>query len=436
MGRYFGTDGIRGRAYEFLTYDLAYAVGKSLSLLGFSELVIAMDTRESGSMLKSAIKEGARTSGIDVMDFGILPTPVLCYLSKLRHSLGVMITASHNPYQDNGIKIFTAGRKIFLEEEAIIENALTGIISPASTVVQGRELTPVDALGPYRELFADISCNSSLRLALDLANGACCATAPLLFSKIAGEVILIGNNPDGRNINQGVGSTEITAIQECVSAKKADLGFAFDGDGDRVICVDHAGQVYDGDHLLYLIACDLQRQGKLIHNAVVLTKMSNLGIIKALKEVGIESIITDVGDKYVSDALENGGFVLGGENSGHIINKTVLDTGDGVLAAATITDIISRTGMTISELTASLKMFPERLVNLRGHDRELARHPEVLKIVNLIKNELKSEGKVLVRPSGTEPLIRIAVSAPTRIAVDQAIERIVRVIEQLARQSS
>ena len=431
MGRYFGTDGIRGKAYAFLTEELGFRVGRSLSLLGSDLLIIAMDTRESGPPLKEAIKNGARTSGIDTMDIGIVPTPLLCYLSRKFNAIGVMITASHNPYHDNGIKVFLRGKKIPHEDESVIENCLDGIITPLLPELRGKEVKGVPALPLYLELFTSFIQKTNLKIALDLANGATVVTASSVFKQMAEELYVTGDNPDGKNINLNVGSTYPDSIIGLVKKSGSDVGFAFDGDGDRVIAVDHLGNLFDGDLMIYVIACYLHDLGKLSHNVVVLTKMSNLGIIKALNRRGIEVIAADVGDKYVLEMMDSGDYVLGGENSGHIINKALLDTGDGVLNAAFITSILAKTGKSLQELTVDVKMYPNKLLNLTGVNKDLAKHPDVLAMVNIIKNELKSDGAILVRPSGTEPMIRINVTAPTKAECDDAIERIVNTINAL-----
>lgn len=434
MGKFFGTDGIRGIAYDFLSHDLAYAVGRSLVILHCDKMVIARDTRESGPMLVDALIKGAMSVGIDCVDYGVLPTPLLCYLSQIKKSLGVMVTASHNPFRDNGIKVFASGRKLFLDEEARIEAEMETPSSPAVPPKSGSMLPADDPIKQYRALFHTLSTKEKIRIGLDLAHGATTATAPVIFSDVASELFLIGNQPDGLNINEQVGSTHPEALQALVKKQQLAVGFAFDGDGDRVIACDENGVMYDGDMLLYIIACHLQNEGKLQQQTVVLTRMSNLGIIKALKKQGIHTLFTDVGDKYVLEALETNQFTLGGENSGHIINRRLLDTGDGVLNARQIVTIMANTGKTLSQLTEGVVFFPDKLYNLRGVDRTLAKHPDVIRKVQEIESRLKDDGKVLVRPSGTEPLIRIAVSAPTDQIVDQAIAEIIAVIDAVSKQ--
>lgn len=435
MGKYFGTDGIRGKAYEFLSSQLANVVGQSLVVLDNELLLIAKDTRESGIMLVEAIKAGAMASGIDVIDLGVLPTPVLAYLSKIHHSIGVMVTASHNPYQDNGIKIFDSGNKLFAQMETKIERMLDGIEKIPTRSKIGKELSIADPFSEYHKLFTSIFVPSHLAIGLDLANGATCATAKQIFSAFSPSIFYIGDTPDGKNINQQVGSTHLDAIISLVRTNHLDLGFAFDGDGDRVLVVDANGTVYDGDYLIYILADYLKANRLLKHDTVVLTKMSNLGIIKALSELGIRTIQTDIGDKYVLEELQKNNYVLGGENSGHIINRTLLETGDGVLNAALILRILTVSGRSLAELTSRITMYPDQLLNLRGIPSALATHPDVQALVESIRVELGTDGKILVRASGTEPLIRIFVSASTKEIVENKVEEIRLLLESLSSQN-
>ena len=432
MGKYFGTDGIRGKANAVLSSELARAVGRSLFILENPRLVIARDTRESGPMLVESLTEGALSVGIDVIDYGILPTPLLSYLSQLEKSIGIMITASHNPYEDNGIKVFLSGRKLTPDTESDIEQIIDSSDPQRKVEHRGKKLRAKDPIVIYRQLFNQFSLNRQLRIGLDLAHGAATATAPIIFSEFSRDFLLIGNAPNGKNINDQVGSTHPEALQNLMKNHPLDIGFAFDGDGDRLLAVDTSGRLFDGDMLLYIIACDLHQRGLLCQDKVVLTRMSNLGIIKALKNRGIDTLFTDVGDKYVLEALETNDLTLGGENSGHIINRHLLATGDGVLNAMQIVDIVSSTGKSLAQLTQDVVFYPDKLVNLRGLDQSLARHPKVIDLVREIESQLQGDGKVLVRPSGTEPLIRISVSAPTDAIVDQAITKIIDMINRIS----
>ncbi len=431
MAKYFGTDGIRGKAHDFLSYDLAFRIGNALGVLGNNRLHIARDTRESGPMLVDAIKEGAIKAGLEIMDDGILPTPALAYLSAKYQAIGVMVTASHNPYHDNGIKVFDRGMKLFPETEAKIEAAIDDehLISRGQhPKMETREINPVDE---YLELFNGFVHKCRFSVGLDLANGATTSTGVAVFEKFSDNLHVIGNEPDGFNINLDVGSTHPEAICELVRKENLDYGFAFDGDGDRLMVCDRGGMVYDGDKSILLIAKYLKQKGLLKHDQVVLTKMSNIGIIKALGEAGISVLEADVGDKYVLEMLEKNDLVLGGENSGHIINRTLLDTGDGVLNAAFLLHILDETGLSLAEQVGSVVMYPDNLVNLRDIDTRLVKHPELVQLVANIQNELGTDGKLLVRPSGTEPVIRVYVSARSMSLVEKTIERVVTMFDGL-----
>lgn len=428
MKKYFGTDGIRGKAYEVLTEDLAYRVGLALKVLNNDYLVLGRDTRESGIMLRDGIKKGAEASGIMVIDVGIVSTPLLAYLSGRFQALGVMITASHNPYQDNGIKVFKAGKKLFLREEEQIESVLHNPSEVEMKEINVPELPFFDPFELYFEIYQDLLVKTSLKIGLDLANGATYEIAKNIFSKIASCLETIGDNPDGKNINKNVGSTHLEALTNLVLSKNLDIGFAFDGDGDRLMVVGKDGKVYDGDLLLYVFATYLKEKNLLKENTLVLTKMSNLGIVKALKKKGIEVLLTDVGDKYVLEALETKGLSLGGENSGHIINLNLLNTGDGVLNAIFLIKILEESQKSIEELTAKVWMYPDRTYNLKNVDKSLAYDYAVLSKVEEYRDLLGNDGKILVRPSGTEPVIRITVSAPSQAEVDAIVEEIVKVI--------
>ncbi len=421
--KYFGTDGIRGLAYDFITQEMAYSVGRSLGLIEKNKVIIARDTRESGLMISNAIKAGIIDAGLEVMDLDIIATPILAFVSIKEKCTAVMITASHNPYMDNGIKVFSKGKKTTEEQEIIIEAVIDGTIK-LSNITGGKELEYVDPLPAYSKLFKPFKCVSGKRIVLDLANGAAIKSAKYIFNPICSDIDFIGDEPNGYNINEGVGSTHINELSTYVVQHKFDLGFSFDGDGDRVLAVDKNGDVIDGDLLIYIIACYLKEKHLLNNSLVVLTKMSNLGIISALKEKGIKTIQTDVGDKHVLQALAEKNATIGGENSGHIINRYLLDTGDGVLNAAFILKILEEKNVDISELIKDVTFYPDRLYNLRGFNRALAYDPRIIELVNTIQKELGTEGKVLVRPSGTEPFIRISASAKTIREVNGIIERI------------
>lgn len=434
MGKYFGTDGIRGKAYDFLTFELAFSLGKALSILENDILIIGRDTRESGEMLVDAIKQGAKVSGIDVLDIGIVPTPKLSYISEEMKALGVIVTASHNPYQDNGIKIFDSGIKIFLEKEHLIEQTIDGLICPKMPNKVGQDLPMISHQKIYENLFEGLLTPTDSRIGLDMANGATFETAKLIFNHITNNLFTMGDTPDGKNINVLCGSTHPGQLSWEVTNRKLDFGFAFDGDGDRVLMVGKDGRLYDGDMLIYATALYLKERGHLENNTVVLTKMSNLGIIKALKNKGINVVQTDVGDKYVLEEMNQNHYVIGGENSGHIINRTILETGDGVLNAVFLVNIFREWNTSIEEICKDITFYPDRMVNLRNIDKSLVKHPEVLKVIEEVKGHLQDDGFVIVRPSGTEPMIRVSVSAKSIDTVEMCIDMIVSTLEKLNRE--
>jgi phosphoglucosamine mutase len=395
-------------------------------------IVIGIDTRESGPMLAQGIEDGACSRGIDVLHLGVVPTPVLAFVSQELGCFGVMITASHNPFQDNGIKIFDSGKKLFLEDEAKLEAVLNNQLAIDKPLATGVVLQGMDAFPLYFQLYLPFLRKSPKRIGLDFANGATYQYGPRVFQTILDAPVILGDHPDGKNINLGVGSTHLEALRKAILEQHLDYGFAFDGDGDRVLVVDSDGSIIDGDQLIYLIACHLKRLGQLKDNMVVLTKMSNLGIIKALERQGISVVTTDVGDKYVIDALDQNNYSIGGENSGHIINRSLLNTGDGVLNAAYLIAILEDIGSDFKTLLSDIQMFPDRLENIRGVDRLIAKHPDVQQAVAKIQSSLGSNGKILVRASGTEPLIRVSVSAPTLEEVNRHIQTVIAIIDRLA----
>ncbi len=423
MGKYFGTDGIRGKAYDVLTFELAFALGKSLSVLKKQSLVIARDTRESGEMLVDAIKQGAKVSGIDVLDIGVGPTPKLSFISQQLQFIGVMVTASHNPYLDNGIKVFDSGEKLFIEKETQIENAIDKIIALEKPNRVGIDLPAIDHQSLYISLFKPFLEKTNYKIALDLANGATYESAKLVLDQVSDNIIYIGDEPDGKNINVACGSTHPEQLIWTVKNYQLDFGFAFDGDGDRVLMVNKDGILYDGDMMIYAIASFLKSRDELTYDSVVLTKMSNLGIIKALKNQGIKVIQTDVGDKYVLEELKNKKAIIGGENSGHIINMKLLNTGDGVLNALYIVYLLNQSNQKIEEICKDIKLYPSKLHNLRNIDKNLVNHPAIIELTKKIENELGEDGMCLIRASGTEPLVRITITAPDEDQVDQYIEQ-------------
>ncbi len=429
--KYFGTDGIRGLAYDFIDHDLAYAVGRSMGVLEKRKVIVARDTRESGVMIAKAIKAGVIDAGLDVMDIDVAPTPVLAFMSVEEDCFGIMITASHNPYQDNGIKVFNRGRKTVTAEESLIEDVIDKR-TILGKMDSGKELVYENPLPRYNNLYEKVITKSNKSVVLDLANGATVNSAKYIFGQISENLTFIGDEPDGKNINRNVGSTHIGHLQEKVKACKADLGFSFDGDGDRVLAVDSDGFVIDGDMMIYIFASYLKETDQLSNNLVVLTKMSNLGIIKALNKQGIDVIQTDVGDKYVVQAMLDNKAVIGGENSGHIINKSLFISGDGVLNAAYLMKVLEDKKCDLKTLVEDVKFYPDRLYNLKNIDKNLVNDIRIVNLVKQIEKELDGDGKVLVRPSGTEPMVRISASANNMEAVNDIIDRIVKKFEEIS----
>lgn len=428
--KYFGTDGIRGKAHDFINPDLSYLVGKSLYQFKnqIDKIVIARDTRESGLMIVENIKKGAISGGLNVVDLGIVATPILAFAAKELDCFGVMVTASHNPYQDNGIKIFNRGKKSSPEEEVLIENVIDNDIDLANIVI-GKELENNDVLFKYFRLFEYFPQKLQLKVVFDLANGAGVSSAKRVLPQFVSEALFVADQPDGLNINKDCGSTHLDNLKAHVKKNNCDLGIAFDGDADRVLVIDRSLEVIDGDLLIYIFAKYLKAKNLLNNNIVVLSKMSNLGIIKALKDLDIEVIQTEVGDKYIFKALDEKEAVLGGENSGHIINRTIFDTGDGVLNAWYLLKVIQYFGKDLVDLKKEVVYYPDKLVNIKNINKEIAYSDEVVSLVNKYKKELGDDGKVLVRPSGTEPLIRVSVSCKSQVLVDQIIDNLVVTIE-------
>lgn len=432
MAKYFGTDGIRGRYNLEVTNSLAFKVGQSLkSVFDTNRLVIGMDTRESSSELLFSVISGAQSLGIDVMNAGVVSTPLISHFSKVKNIIGVMITASHNPYKDNGIKIFNKGNKLSKGEELAIEAFLDG--DKAFTITKvGKIFSGEEVLDAYVDLFESLDFKqSSLKLGFDSANGANYLISLGILREMCESYYQIGNEPNGKNINDGVGSTNLDAITKLVKDNKLDLGLSFDGDGDRVLVVDQDLNIIDGDLIIYIIANYLKDKGLLKKDTVVLTSMSNLGIIKAFKRKGIEVVLTQVGDKYVLDELNKKGYSIGGENSGHVILRDFINTGDGLLVGAYLLHILEGTGKTLKELTSDITMWPQTMVNVKSFNKDVLDNYKVKKVIEEVKDILGSNGKVLVRASGTEPYIRVTISCEKQSDVDKYIDLIVGVIKEV-----
>jgi phosphoglucosamine mutase len=427
----FGTDGVRGEAGTFLTAELATVLGRAAAASLEAErpqVLIVRDTRESGPMLEAALAAGIAEAGGDALLGGVLPTPAAAVLAKrLGLDLAAVVSASHNPYRDNGIKFFSAaGTKLDDEAEARIESL---IAAHGATAAPGRIRELNGSLDDYlRALEAAFPLDlSGLRVVLDCANGATYRAAPEIFTRLGAEVDAIAAEPDGRNINDGCGSTHLDHLAARVADSEATIGFAFDGDGDRVLAVDANGRPHDGDELIALAAHGMAARDEL-GGGVAVTVMSNYGFHRAMEEAGIEVAVTQVGDRYVLDEMRRRDWVLGGEQSGHIIDTRFVATGDGIASAL----------MTMRELggrdladASPMEKLPQTLVNVEVSDREaLADASAVWEAVEREGEQLEGRGRVLLRPSGTEPLVRVMVEAPTAEEADAVCERLVAVVEQ------
>jgi phosphoglucosamine mutase len=429
----FGTDGVRGEAGTFLTAELATAIGRAATAsLGKDrpQVLIVRDTRESGPMLESALAAGIAVAGGDALLAGVLPTPAAAILvRRLGLDLAAVVSASHNPYRDNGIKFFSAqGTKLPDDVEASMEALMEGG-GPPPAAEPGRIEELNGGEDDYvRELRSAFQIDlGGRKVLLDCANGATYRVAPRIFEELGAEVRTIGVEPDGRNINDGVGSTHVEALAERVGASDAEIGFAFDGDGDRVLAVDAAGKVHDGDELIALAARGLKASGEL-GGGVVVTVMTNFGFHRAMKEDGIEVAITQVGDRYVIDEMLRRDWKLGGEQSGHIIASDIVSTGDGI-AAALLT--MRELGDAALADAPAMDKLPQRLVNVKVADREsLAGATAVWEAVEAENAALEGRGRVLLRPSGTEPLVRVMVEAPEASEADAVCDRLVALVQQ------
>lgn len=443
VGKYFGTDGVRGIANLELTPELAFKIGRFGGYVltkqcdGKPKVLIGRDTRISGHMLEGALIAGLLSIGAEVMRLGVVSTPAVAYLTKaLNAQAGIMISASHNPMEDNGIKIFGSdGFKLLDEQEAEIEQLLEQEKDDLSRPT-GKDLGVVndyfEGSQKYLQFLkqtVDVDF-SGLTIALDCAHGATSSLAPYLFADLDAEIETIGTSPNGLNINDGVGSTHPEALVELVKEKKADVGLAFDGDGDRLIAVDEQGNIVDGDKIMFICAKFLKEHGLLNNDTVVTTVMSNFGLYKALEKYGIHSEQTAVGDRYVMEKMREGGYNLGGEQSGHIIFLDYTTTGDGMLSALQLVNIMKRTGKPLSVLAGEMQAYPQRLVNVKVKDKHLVLENDRIKqTIERVEQELGQNGRVLVRPSGTEPLVRVMVEAANEEACERYVQEIADVVQ-------
>lgn len=442
MGKYFGTDGVRGLANQELTTRIAYRIGRFIGQYPNGKknrIIIARDTRLSGEMLLASLVSGITASGSDVYDEGVSTTPSISYLVKERQfDYGIMISASHNPFYDNGIKIFSSeGEKLSNDIELLIEDYIDRIQDdlPVDSNRIGRWFHGKDLLNDYqRFLMSKITEDlSSLRILVDGANGSASKVVPDLFSKIGLNAEYIHIVPNGRNINEQCGSTHLTSLMETIQRKEYDIGLAFDGDADRLMVVSPDGSLVDGDAIIYLCACYLKDKGLLKDNKVVITVMSNLGLKKALDAKGINYEITTVGDKYVQAKMKELHLSLGGEQSGHIIFLDDLNTGDGILTAIKVMCIMKNTGKSLKELLEGLTIYPQKLRNVVVRNKEyVLQHAGLKKLVeDLEKNVLKGNGRILLRASGTESLIRVMCEAETDEICNEVVNQLVNYIEDL-----
>lgn len=429
MGKYFGTDGIRGRFGIELTANLALRVGQSIKhVLQEDKVVVGIDTRESGHELMYGLASGAQSLGVDVMLAGVVSTPLIAHYSKEKQVVGVMITASHNPYHDNGIKVFYKGDKLSVEQESRIEEFLDSHrdfqVSSLGSLISGESV-----FDSYIDLIESMEFEPmDLKVGYDSANGGNYLISKAIFDQLLSESYQIGNQPNGKNINELCGSTHLEAIKQLVKEKSLDIGLSFDGDGDRLLVVDEHQDEIDGDKLIYIIACYLQDKGQLKKNTVVLTKMSNLGIIKAFENRGIHVITTDVGDKNVLEEMNRHDYSIGGENSGHIILRDFIHTGDGLLVSMYLLKILHETKKSLKELTAPITMWPQELINVKTYNKDILSDERVVNSVNNVLKELDGRGKVLVRASGTEPLVRVTISCETQEELDKHMKHIIDTI--------
>lgn len=421
--KYFGTDGVRGLvgqspiSPEFVM-KLGYAAGKVLAAQGTKKVLIGKDTRISGYMLESALEAGFSAAGIDIGLLGPMPTPGIAYLTKtFRAEAGIVISASHNPYYDNGIKFFSQdGQKLPDDVELAIEAELDKPMGCVESAHLGKANRIEDAAGRYIEFcksnFPSQLSLKDLTIVVDCAHGATYHIAPNVFRELGAKVIEVGTNPNGTNINDGCGATSMKMISEAVVEHKADLGIALDGDGDRLMMVDHTGYVIDGDEAVYIIACNDLKSGTL-QGGVVGTLMSNMGLELALEKLDIPFARSNVGDRYVMEMLREKGWQLGAENSGHIINLNHTSTGDGIIAALNVLTAVCQLGKSLFELRQGMTMLPQILVNVRfTGDSDPINSPSVQASVDKVNLELSGRGRVLLRKSGTEPLIRVMVEGP------------------------
>lgn len=446
MGKYFGTDGVRGEANVELTPEMAFKLGRfggyvlSQHELGTPKVYVGRDTRISGQMLASSLISGLLSVGIEVYDLGVIATPGVAYLVKKDGaSAGVMISASHNPALDNGIKFFGGdGYKLEDEKELEIEaliDAEEDTLPRPSAQGLGMLHDYIEGVRKYQAFLKTTAEGNfeGYKVVLDTANGAAYTSARAVFADLEANLTVIGENPDGLNINVKVGSTHPEAMAKKVVETGSDLGLAFDGDADRLIAVDENGEIVDGDKIMFIVGKYLLGQGRLAQDTLVTTVMSNLGFHLALEEAGINSVITAVGDRYVVEEMKKNNYNFGGEQSGHMIFLDYNTTGDGQLSAIQLLKVMRETGKSLSELASEVTIYPQKLVNVRVKDNAAKKSamdvPAIQKVISEMETSMNGKGRILVRPSGTEPLLRVMAEAPTHEEVNHVVDTIVEVVE-------
>ena len=444
MARLFGTDGVRGLANRDLTVDIATRLAQAAAIVLGEEsrkrgekpkAVIGRDPRISGEFLAAAVAAGLASSGVDVLDAGVLPTPATAFLTAdIDADFGVMISASHNPAPDNGIKFFARGGHKLADA---VEDQIEALMS-------AEPLAPVGGGVGHVTRFADAEDRyivhllkalpnrlDGLKIVVDCAHGAASGVSPQAFVDAGAQVVVIGAEPDGHNINLGYGSTHLSALQSAVLEHGADAGIAHDGDADRCLAVDHTGKIVDGDEIMAIMALSFKERGQLARNTLVATVMSNLGLKIAMREAGIEMIETKVGDRYVLEEIRAGGYTLGGEQSGHIIFSRWATTGDGILTGLKLMAEVARTKKSLAELASAMRILPQVLINVPGVDKSrVDTDPELQRAVAEAEAELHGTGRVLLRASGTEPLVRVMVEAADEGTAQSWADRIARVVEK------
>ena len=449
MRKYFGTDGVRGIANEELTPELAYKLGRAGAyvLQHHSEhdgekvrVVIGSDTRISKDILTAALSSGFMSMGVDVIDAGVLPTPAIAYLTKhYKADIGAVISASHNPMEYNGIKFFNSkGFKLADEIELEIESYIDDMsrIKEYPTHNQiGKKISTVDPEDAYVAFLKScVEVNfSGMKIVLDTANGAAYKVAPRVFKELGAEIVCIGCSPDGLNINHNCGSTHVEGLKKAVISEGADLGLAYDGDADRLIAIDEDGNIVDGDKIMLICADHMKNEKKLKKDALVVTVMSNMGLHVAAKKLGIKLAITTVGDRYVLEEMVKEGYSLGGEQSGHMIFLDNITTGDGILSSLIFTEIVKKQDKQVSELAKIMDIYPQILINAKvsnGNKHTYMENEEVAQKIKALEEKMDGEGRVLIRPSGTEPLVRVMIEGKDQSQIEGMAKELAQLIEE------